>query len=463
MERLSTDAWCNDSRQNIRPDAINPKVKILIMKKFLYLIKQTLIGTSLITLGVVQTSSLTYAVGGSDSFYSANQIEFFNPSDKACVTPSTTAGFGQVSSNELIKTAVQGAEKFKADYQKAGKDNDVPWELLAAIHYRESGYSDSNPSNGQGLFQFYAERNSGNYPTGPVSRENFLSQLNKLAQSLKGDYSNGEPSLKSVSLRYSGSDPKKVKDVAFSYNGRASVYIQQAKSLGFNPDTEGYEGSPYVMNLFDDKRDPAKSPTTWGQIKSDGGGIEYPATNQIGIYTLYAALGGGTSSASGSGSCGAPSGSSGSKVIDIAVQELQKKTSGCMSGSAGQCATYTETHQEAWCADFVSWVYKESGRPFTAQGGGWRIPAVSALKDWFVGNGTYFKVGDSTQPQPGDVIIFSDPGNPFSHTGLVYQVTGDKFTTIEGNLNDAVGSRTFSVKTGANEYGTTIDGFGRMK
>lgn len=418
-------------------------------------------GVLLVLSVTVMSPFAANAVTYDERFHSMNNIEFSNPSDQACATPSSAASFGQVSSSDLVKQAAQGAEKYKADYQQAGKDNDVPWELLAAIHYRESGYSDVNPNNGQGLFQFFAEANSGNFPPGKVSRENFLAQLKKLAQSLKGTYSSGEPSLRSISLRYNGSDARKVKDVAFSYNGRAGVYVAQAQKLGYAA-TEGYEGSPYVMNLYDNARDPSKSPATWGQIKSDGGGIEYPATNQVGIFTLYAALGGGTSTESAG--CGADSTADGGSIIDVAHSALKQGVSGCMSSTNGQCAAFTDSHTEAWCADFVSWVYKQAGKPFTGgESGGWRIPAVSSLKDWFVKNGTYFKVGDTTTPQPGDVVIFSDPGNPYSHTGLVYQTQGDTFTTIEGNLNDAIGSRTFNIKTGVNAYGTTIDGFGRMK
>lgn len=54
------------------------------------------------------------------------------------------------------------------------------------------------------------------------------------------------------------------------------------------------EGSPYVMNRADAKRDPTVEPTksnnTWGQIKVDYGKIEYNANLDYGAYVLYEAL-----------------------------------------------------------------------------------------------------------------------------------------------------------------------------
>ena len=62
--------------------------------------------------------------------------------------------------------------------------------------------------------------------------------------------------------------------------------------MGFDRDTQGYEGSPYVMNMADARRDPTVSPTTWGQIKHDNGSIEYPANRGYGAFIIYSALAG---------------------------------------------------------------------------------------------------------------------------------------------------------------------------
>jgi hypothetical protein len=393
--------------------------------------------------------------------YARQDIIHYDKSDVLCSASSASTVSGQVSSSDIVTAAAAGAEKYRADYESAGQSAGVPWQLLAAIHYRETNYGNINPANGQGLFQFFAEAGSGKYPPGEVSRANFLDQLNYLAGKLKNDYATrGYPALAGVEI----TDARKIKDIGFSYNGRAGVYATQAGKLGFDAATEGYEGSPYVMNFFDAKRDPQKAAQgTWGQILTDNGGISYPANNQVGLFTLYAKLGGGTSTnnASGSGCKGANNGVGGGSVIDIAKQELEKATSGCMSdASSGQCKAYTDGNAEAWCADFVSWVYNQAKKPFTTgESGGWRIPSVYALDDYLAAKQIHFLRSDMAQtPQPGDIIIMND-GGPRMHTGLVYTVNGDSITTIEGNISDKVASRTFdNYRTNENIYA-----FGRMK
>ena len=75
----------------------------------------------------------------------------------------------------------------------------------------------------------------------------------------------------------------------------ATAYKTQALNLGFTQAQANVgEGSPYVMNRADCARDPTVEPTrsniTWGQIKTDGGSLEYPANNDYGAYIVYCAL-----------------------------------------------------------------------------------------------------------------------------------------------------------------------------
>ena len=86
-----------------------------------------------------------------------------------------------------------------------------------------------------------------------------------------------------------------VKYTFFAYNGIATVYKTQATSLGFSDaQAKNGEGSPYVMNRADAKRDPTVEPTksnnTWGQIKTDNGSLSYPANTDYGAYVVYCAL-----------------------------------------------------------------------------------------------------------------------------------------------------------------------------
>lgn len=82
---------------------------------------------------------------------------------------------------------------------------------------------------------------------------------------------------------------------SLAYNGVASIYKTQALNLGFTSDQADVgEGSPYVMNRADARRDPTVEPTksnrTWGQIKVDGGTLSYPANTDHGAFIVFAAL-----------------------------------------------------------------------------------------------------------------------------------------------------------------------------
>jgi hypothetical protein len=115
-------------------------------------------------------------------------------------------------------------------------------------------------------------------------------------------------------------------------------------------------------------------------------------------------------------------------------------------------ATFTDGNAEAWCADFVSYVLRLAGRPFTGgQSGGWRLAAAAGVRAWFAARGRYIP-RTLAQPLPGDVVYFRH-----SHVGIVVAVRGSSLLTIEGNASDAVRQRLYPAwRTIAD-----IDGFGR--
>jgi hypothetical protein len=138
--------------------------------------------------------------------------------------------------------------------------------------------------------------------------------------------------------------------------------------------------------------------------------------------------------------CSNPTIGAGGSIIQIALAELAKGVreipDGCDAGNPsvkGDCGPevnkYTDSTLEYWCADFVSWVYKEAGTPFTGgSSGGWRIAAVSGVESWFKKNGTWTPNGKNVDPQPGDVITYD-----FSHVGIVEKVEGETLSVISGN------------------------------
>ena len=171
----------------------------------------------------------------------------------------------------------------KPFYLAASSSTGVPWEMLAAIHYRETSFSHSNPSNGQGIFQF-VNGDGGPYPAGPVNDQNFQTQLNYMAGRIQADYVyRGSLGYPHRPLQPNETDDFRVQDTLYSYNGRSSVYARQGTQYGFNETTQPYEGSPYVMNRFDCAR------ANMGLITRDYGDLDGIDT-RFGAFTLYARL-----------------------------------------------------------------------------------------------------------------------------------------------------------------------------
>ena len=115
--------------------------------------------------------------------------------------------------------------------------------------------------------------------------------------------------------------------------------------------------------------------------------------------------------------------------------------------------TFTDGNAEAWCADFVSYVLRLAGHPFTgrpvrrlAAGRGRRRPRLVRRPR------PVRRRAAVAQPQPGDIVYFRH-----SHVGIVVAVRGSSLLTIEGNASDAVRQRLYpSWRTIAD-----VDGFGR--
>jgi hypothetical protein len=122
------------------------------------------------------------------------------------------------------------------------------------------------------------------------------------------------------------------------------------------------------------------------------------------------------------------------------------------SNTGPQIRVFTDGNAEPWCADFVSWVLKETGRPFTGgASGGWRLAWTPDIRAWFSVRGRY-RTRTVAQPEPGDVIWFGR-----GHVGFVRRVQGERLETIEGNAGDAVRLRVYEGW----RSNPGIDGFGR--
>lgn len=125
---------------------------------------------------------------------------------------------------------------------------------------------------------------------------------------------------------------------------------------------------------------------------------------------------------------------------------------------------YTEGKKESWCADFISVVRFESGKPFVNQDTGyWRIPGVQSLRDYYARSSAYHLVGDYV-PKFGDVAFYfgeTPDGGSREHVAFVLEVRGDKIVTLGGNETD---KGILQVRYDSLKEGTKgLTGFGESK
>ncbi len=177
-----------------------------------------------------------------------------------------------------------------------------------------------------------------------------------------------------------------------------------------------------------------------------------------------------TSQANPGVDCSAGGSEVGAKIVSVAQAELALGVREVPNGS--NCLPMVNNKYmggvcQSWCANFVSWVYKTAGVPFTGGvSGGWRLPGVPGLTAWLKANANWYpnSPGSST-PQPGDVVIFSNSGNNadvsgnLDHTGIIETINGTTITTIEGNSADSLRRNTYTNYPSSNR----IIGWGRLK
>lgn len=118
---------------------------------------------------------------------------------------------------------------------------------------------------------------------------------------------------------------------------------------------------------------------------------------------------------------------------------------------------YADGVKEPWCADFVSYLYKEAGVPFVNPNtGSWRIPGIYTLREYLQENDAWHLEPDY-HPVPGDIVIY-DGGLFGGHTNLVLQTEDDYIITIGGNENNQIRLDRFQWADG--KYG--VQGFGHL-
>jgi hypothetical protein len=198
---------------------------------------------------------------------------------------STDCSADNTAGSALPVDILAAINKLMPDYQQASQATGVPWQVLAAIHYREN----SNSPGG--------DLQAGNPIGGPYANSSTDYTKYGYPKSIKESAVIAAKHLMAVAtkpINVASPDSEVLKDALYSYNGRAQAYAKQAASLGFNSATQPYEGSPYVMNNFDEIH------MNMGMITKDNGPIDGIDT-RFGAFTIYSRLGGDASATNFSG------------------------------------------------------------------------------------------------------------------------------------------------------------------
>ena len=349
-----------------------------------------------------------------------------------------TADFKNYAGDEILSQAER--DKIAANrpvYEEAARENDMPWQILAVLHYREHSLNVSNPSNGQGIYQLYSYTSGGTNsnafkPAGPVTTEEFLRQTKIAAKLVKESYGRELTA---------NPDSRTVKKMFFRYNGEADIYKKQALDMGFTPEQASIgEGSPYVMSRADAKRDSTKGGMSWEMFVGDGVSTTGHNERNFGAYVVYLALGGFTDNSGTSGCSGSQPGTGGysggghqvisQTAVDLAWHRYDTETDGAARGyfsgnrKTGSTA-YLEAQRKAGnvgdvtdCGRFVSVVLRSSGVDPNFPLVGTAPAILPYLKNHPDLYDQIPNTGDTSVLQSGDILIV--PG----HIKLVVNING---------------------------------------
>jgi cell wall-associated NlpC family hydrolase len=146
--------------------------------------------------------------------------------------------------------------------------------------------------------------------------------------------------------------------------------------------------------------------------------------------------------------------------VAIALSQVGVRESPKGSNRGPDVDKYTGGRAEPWCAHFVAWCFRETGKPIPGDtiptprranqlASVTRTEAIFGQHDWLV-----------SEPKVGDIVFFKTRGRsdrgPGRHIGIVSAVGLTDFEVVDGNWGDAVTRR--KVKRGSAD----ISGFGRM-
>lgn len=236
-------------------------------------------------------------------YYQQNGIQFSDPNASTCIDTLSSTNSPGVNKDYKGNAVFTDAEmatitKFQPLYQQAVAAEGYPWQLVAVIHYMETGLARTNPANGQGLFQDSSKSHPDWYTPGKAVDDTlFLQQASQAIAEINSKVAaSGVSGMKKVTKDdIKNKDPDSIKEILLLYNGLGGGhYAQKAQALGYG--VKIYEGSPYVMNRADAPRDPTNRATmnaVWpGMYATDNVYSTTATSDRYGTYVRFAALAG---------------------------------------------------------------------------------------------------------------------------------------------------------------------------
>lgn len=350
---------------------------------------------------------------------------------------------------------MQAIEANQAIYKEAADKYNFPWQVMAVLHSHETSLRRYNPGNGQGVYQLYSYTNGGTNenrfePADSISEEEFRRQTliaAEIVSGMVGDLNN----------------PDNVKRLFFRYNGTAQVYIDKAIAMGFSEEqAKNGEGSAYVMNRYDEQRDPTSTnmSSLWpGRFVADGVYDANSISQGFGAFVQYEAL-------AGSSYCS----SAGGTIAEVAIQLSWEGTGHDKNNPKPE---YVQAMKEigyyvkgngyypegASCDQFVGTVMRYSGADpnFPVFFGYGLVDYLKTHTDM------YMKVDhhdDISNLQPGDIFITYANGNhiylyvgeidgkPYQASASADSRTGEHFPAVyfsDGHGKSGDGIRYYEV------------------
>lgn len=109
-------------------------------------------------------------------------------------------------------------------------------------------------------------------------------------------------------------------------------------------------------------------------------------------------------------------------VVKIAEREIGKGEQGG-NNKGKEVKKYTNGKEVAWCAGFVSYVFRRAGK---------KGPYLLSAKSYW----DQYRSQKVINPKSGDLILFyrGSRGSESGHVGIIEKVNNKTITTIEGNV-----------------------------